>query len=218
MITKTAFKHGWWYHYRIHDSKTSLLTSNGLSPLKTFLYDMIENCPHNNFESGPRGSSLKFKIPNIEPISIRGHEVSLLAEQGLDINADRFKSNHMKVQSFMLENDRNTISMEVPIWLNHHELESYKSIFQSEEPLTGHIDLLRIEDERVWIWDYKPNAHKEKYASTQIYFYALMLSNRSGISLDKFRCGYFDSDNSFIFKPELKNISVNQKISKFFKK
>ncbi|MBU4503046.1 MAG: PD-(D/E)XK nuclease family protein [Nanoarchaeota archaeon] len=73
--------------------------------------------------------------------------------------------------------------------------------------MTGHIDILRIEDEKIWVWDYKPNAHKEKYASTQTYFYALMLSKRTGIPLDDFRCGYFDQNHAFAFKPEEKIIS-----------
>jgi hypothetical protein len=124
----------------------------------------------------------------------------------------------MKVQAFMLENDRNTIAMEVAIWLNPSELQCYDSVFGSDEPLTGHIDILRIEDGKVWIWDYKPNAHLEKYATTQTYFYALMLSNRTGIPLEKFRCGYYDKFYAFIFKPEVNKILANKQICSFFKK
>ena len=66
----------------------------------------------------------------------------------------------------------------------------------------GHIDVLRVEDGAIWVWDYKPNASLEKYAATQVFFYALMLSKRTGIPLEKFRCGYFDSYNCYMFKPE----------------
>jgi hypothetical protein len=102
---------------------------------------------------------------------------------------------------FMLQNDYKTISIEVPIWLLNNELLHYDDFFNSKDPLTGHIDALRIEDGQVWIWDYKPNAHREKYASTQTNFYAIMLSQRTGIPISRFRCGYFDSDNAFVFKP-----------------
>ena len=90
--------------------------------------------------------------------------------------------------------------------LEKDELENYNFLFDSNEPLTGHIDILRIEDEKIWIWDYKPNAFDEKYASTQIFFYAIMLSKRTNIPLENFRCGYFDDSYAFMFKPELKNL------------
>jgi len=48
---------------------------------------------------------------------------------------------------------------------------------------------------------------REEYASTQTYFYALMLSKRTGIPLENFRCGYFDSHYAFMFKPEESAIS-----------
>jgi len=102
----------------------------------------------------------------------------------------------------MLENDGTTLAMEIPIWLMPNELAGYKTLFKSEEILTGHIDILRVEDGKIWIWDYKPNANKEKYATTQTFFYALMLSKRTGIDLDKFRCGYFDQNFSYVYKPE----------------
>jgi len=164
---------------------------------------MFENCPNDYFEGGPRGSALKFNVPNLNTTCLTGQEVSSLADLGLNHNAERYKSNHSKVQMFMLENDKNTIAVEVPIWLESKELDCYNRLFNSDEPLTGHIDVLRIQDGKIWVWDYKPNAHKEKYATTQIYFYSLMLSLRTGIPLEKFRCGYFDKYYTYVFKPEL---------------
>jgi hypothetical protein len=210
-----SFKHGWFYHYRVHNPKTSSLSVDNLSSLKVFLDDMFENCPHDYFQGGPRGSALKFKIPNIDPVCLTGHEVSSLADLGLVHNADRFKSNHSKVQLFMLENDQNTVALEIPIWLESKELDCYKQLFKCDEPLTGHIDALRVQDGNVWVWDYKPNAHKEKYAITQTYFYALMLSKRTGIPLEKFRCGYFDKYYAYVFKPELDVLESQELLSNF---
>jgi len=130
---------------------------------------------------------------------IKGHEVSELARIGLESN--RFKTAHSNVQMFMLQNDNKTISIEVPIWLMDNEMPRFHEIFNSNDPLTGHIDALRIEDDKVWIWDYKPNAEKERFASIQTNFYALMLSKRTGIDLKNFRCGYFDDKNAFVFNP-----------------
>lgn len=207
MIKHISFKHGWFYHYRVHEPKLELLSNNGLSELKKYLYNMFENCPHENFVCGPRSSSLKFDMPDLNLSSLEGHEVCSLANLGLKHNAERYKTNHSKVQMFMLENDKNTLAMEVPIWLNFNEIDNFSELFDDQNPLSGHIDILRIQNDKIWIWDYKPNAHKEKYAKTQTYFYALMLSLRTGIPLEKFRCGYFDKDKAFIFNPKkIKNI------------
>ncbi|MEM4244979.1 MAG: PD-(D/E)XK nuclease family protein [Candidatus Nanoarchaeia archaeon] len=214
MIRHASFEHGWYYHYRVHNKKAELL-NNGFDPLKNYLYHVFDNCPHEYFERGPRGSRLRFKI-SIQPKEITGHEISLLTRYGLENNEGRYNSDHSKVQVFMLENDNKTIAVEVPLWLKEDEMEDYREILKTKEPLTGHIDLLRIEDDNIWVWDYKPNAHKEEYATTQTYFYALMLSKRTGISLDRIRCGYFDSYYAYVFKPEPNAIVKTKPIRKFF--
>tara|TARA_Y100000310_G_C20621352_1_gene783485 strand:- start:620 stop:1270 length:651 start_codon:yes stop_codon:yes gene_type:complete len=204
VIKQISLEHkGGFYFYGTHNLKCKELT-NGFSPLLRFLEKMFGDCPNDYFNSGPRSSSLKFGLNNLKLTQITGHEVSDLAKHGLEINKERYKSNHMRVQMFMLENDNKTISVEVPIWIKREEIDNYKGLFDSyDKPLSGHIDILRIEDRKIWIWDYKPNAHKEKYAATQVFFYALMLSKRTGINIDHFRCGYFDSFYAYIFKPEL---------------
>ena len=168
---------------------------------------MFDKCPHEYFENGPRSSKLKFQLPSLNIKEHNNHPICDLTQHGLEINEERYKSNHMKVQMFLLENDKKTVSIEVPVWLKTKEFGSFKTHFDSEYPLTGHIDLLQIDKDKIWVWDYKPGASKEKYASTQTYFYALMLSNRTKIPLDKFRCGWFDSCNCYTFKPELKNLN-----------
>ncbi|MEK6835830.1 MAG: PD-(D/E)XK nuclease family protein, partial [Nanoarchaeota archaeon] len=119
-----------------------------------------------------------------------------------------------RIQVFLLENDNNTIAMEVPIWVYPNELKEFTNVFKIKSPLTGHIDVLRIEDNKIWIWDYKPGAYYERYAQTQVYFYALMLSKRTNINLENFRCGYFDEKYAYAFKPDLKLIE-NKPILEF---
>lgn len=203
MIIHKSFKHGWFYHYRVHLPKTESLCNTHFSNLKKYLVDVRDNCPDDYFQKGPRSSALRFNL-DLDIKHVTGHEVSELARLGLE--EPKFNTAHSNVQMFMLQNDNNTISIEVPIWLLENELDSYKTIFDSIDPLTGHIDALRIEDGKVWIWDYKPKARKEKYASTQTNFYAMMLSKRTGVPLEKFRCGYFDDKDAFIFKPEIATV------------
>jgi len=41
MIIHKSFKHGWFYHYRIHIPKTDVLCNNGLSELRSYLLDVM---------------------------------------------------------------------------------------------------------------------------------------------------------------------------------
>jgi hypothetical protein len=208
MIQHVSLDHGWWYHYRLHQAKLGLLKGNGYSNLHKYLHEVFDNCPQEPFLIGPRSSKLKFSL-GITPRRIDNHEVSLLAKEGLNWN--KYNDAHSNVQVFMLSYDNKTIGVEVPIWLKAEELgKKYEELFASKEPLSGHIDVLRLEDNKLWIWDYKPNAEQEKYASTQTFFYALMLSKRTGIPLEKFMCGYFDEDTCFVFKPGEKYLKEKQ--------
>ncbi len=195
-----SFKHGWYYFYRVHLRKTEELTQP-FPALYDYLHKMFDECPHEHFECEPRSSKLRFPIGSTELTHIDNHELATLSALGLEANKDRYKSNHSKVQLFMLENDATTIAIEVPLWLHAEELEGYEKIFDCTTPLSGHIDAVRIENGKIWIWDYKPNAKKEKYATTQVFFYAYMLSKRTGIPLEHFRCGYFDWENTYVFDP-----------------
>ncbi len=198
VIKHTSFVHkGGYYFYRIHQDKVEQLCSQNL---KHYLYDVFQNCPHQYFNEGPRSSHLKFNLSHTTTM-LKNHEVCSLTLLGLEKNNLRFKTAHSKVQVFMLENDPSTIAVELPVWFTPQEMEKYQSIFQTSAPLTGHIDLVRMENNLTWIWDYKPHADKEKYATTQVYFYALMLAQRTGMNLDQLRCGYFDESVCYMFDP-----------------
>lgn len=215
VIKQTSFKHGWFYHYRVHQTKAEKLAYDGIGRLKQYLEFVFDNCPNEYFQKGPRGSALKFKLNGLDLKMVTGHEVSELTRMGIKENDERYKSEHSKVQVFMLEEDDKTIAVEVPLWLIPSELDCYEKIFKEKLPLTGHIDLLRVEEDgNIWIWDYKPNAYNEKFAATQVFFYALMLSKRTGIPLERFRCGYFDSFYAFVFKPDL-SLLYNEPLAKF---
>lgn len=192
---------GGFYFYRLHDLKIDKLCKNFPS-LKNYFDEMFKNCPNSYFNSGPRSSALTFKLKNSNLIQIQGHEISALVKVALKENKERFSNGHSKVQVFLLENDDKTIANEIPIWMKENELADFKKLFKTTEPLTGHIDLLRIDNKKIWIWDYKPYAQQERFAATQVYFYALMLAKRTELDLKNFRCGYFDQNYAFMFKPE----------------
>ncbi len=197
MIEHASFKHGWFYHYRLHIPRSQTLLTDFPS-LRQYLSTMKETCPHDKFLSGPRGSKLRFPVP-VCMTEIPGHEICTLASIALVHGTT--KTAHTVVEVGLIQGDPKTVSVEIPLWLDAHEHPHFETVFETNQPLTGHIDILRVENGYVWIWDYKPGAAKEKWAATQLNTYATMLSTRTGIPLEKFRCGYFDSDTSFVFEP-----------------
>lgn len=203
------------YYYKVNDLRANKLCGDFFK-LKEYLNNLFKTCPDDYFNSGPRSSCLRFKLPNLKLITVKGHRISQLTR--LALKNDYYGDEHLNVQAFMLEHDNETIAAEVPIWLKADELNNFKNLFKTNKVLTGHIDILSLSDDKIWIWDYKPKAHKEKFAATQVYFYALMLSKRTNIDLENFRCGYFDKNYAFLFKPEEGLVSKNHVLSRFYEK
>jgi hypothetical protein len=203
MILSSSLSHGKGdnYHFRVHKQKLETLCQDKFDRLISYLLRMRTECPNQYFVEGPRSSSLRIQIPvNIQKVT---HEVAHLARMGLD--SDYYNNAHMNVQMFMLSFDKKTLAIEIPIYLTCDELSCFRELFNSELALSGHIDLIRFENGKIWIWDYKPKARREKNAVTQIYFYALMLSKRTGLDISNFMCGYFDDLDVYVFDPSTAN-------------
>ncbi|MCH9016190.1 MAG: hypothetical protein IIB89_00320, partial [Chloroflexi bacterium] len=92
---------------------------------------------------------------------------------------------------FMI-NDSATVGVEIQVWFWNKRL---------NKGLAGHIDIVQIRNNMIHILDYNPNAAIEKYAAVHVYLYALGLSFRTGIKLDKFVCAWFDEQDYFECKP-----------------
>ena len=97
----------------------------------------------------------------------------------------------------MLINDTATVATEVPVYLYPNE----SPRLNLKEPLCGHIDVLQIRYDKVWILDYKPEAKFNRVNSShQVFLYALCLSKRTGIPLDDIGYAYFDEKDYFEVK------------------
>ena len=203
-IRSTPINHKQIYNLRTHGDKLSRL-AGPFPSLVSFLEEMHENCPPEPFFSGPRSSSI-----HAGPVPVYDQlETHLRCEhtsQGLQVNANRFAEHHEQVQVYMLENDACTVAMEVPLWIDYQEAGVFQTLMTTDQFLSGHVDVLAIEEGLVWIWDYKPNASKERWVHVQLSAYALMLSHRTGISLENIRCGYFDDQSCFTFTPRQAHI------------
>jgi len=193
-ISCYTFLHGGYYRFRLALFKLKFIHSD----LCDYLTALPYSCPNHYFFSGPRASGLRFQL-DAGLIRADGHQIINIAADALKVRI--LKSAHEDVEKYFLETDPSAVAAEVPVWLEPEEKEEFGFLKSHlTGTLTGHIDLLRYENNNmIGIWDYKPRAKYEKYAHVQVFLYALMLSRRTGLPLNRFLCGYFDSKDTFFF-------------------
>ena len=88
---------------------------------------------------------------------------------------------HECVQNYLLAHDPDTIAIEVPVW---------------DEDTLGHIDIIRL-GPKIGVWDFKPEARKEKKAGGQVLRYIAFLSKLLKLPLREFEGGYYDDKNCY---------------------
>jgi ATP-dependent exoDNAse (exonuclease V) beta subunit len=117
------------------------------------------------------------------------------------------KERHSVVEKFMLVNDSSTIACEVPVWFWEKSLNA---------GICGHIDLLQIRQDKIYILDFKPGASRENddKVASQLYLYASGLSFRTSIPLKEFRCAWFDDMVYYEFNPAESNIRIKDMMPK----
>ncbi len=196
IITCRSFAHGEGHYSRYRLATFKLDTVH--QRLREFLLSIQSYCPDQYFKSGPRASSFNAKVTVKMECSFK-HPLVKLAVEALKVR--KLKSAHEDIEKYLLDSDPETIACEVPIWFEPLETKRFAPLhLNSDDTLTGHIDILRWRDSGVTeIWDYKPSAADETKAHVQVYLYALMLSARANIPLEQFICGYFDSSVAFFF-------------------
>lgn len=90
---------------------------------------------------------------------------------------------HAIAQKYLLNNDNATFAVEVPVW---------------DEDVHGFIDVIRcLPDDKINIFDFKPNAIKETKAASQVRRYAQMLSKKTQIPMSDIVCSYGDGSHYF---------------------
>ena len=210
MIETTSLLHGRnAYHYRTHTEKMSALLKDSFAALGTHLKRLHTNCPNEPFADDPRASQQRFH----HRIKLEKHSQHARCKgtlKGLELNSERYKTPHSKVCCWMLENDKSTFAIEVPVWMEVQEVGVPLSPPGSGKWLSGHIDALAIENGVLWIWDFKPHADREAWAVGQLTLYARMLSYQTGIPMSQIMCGYFDSEECYTFVPSLSSFTVSQ--------
>jgi hypothetical protein len=193
VIRSKIFDHKQEYKFAFHRLKTNLLCKRHFPQIRRYLWHISEHCPNDLFQSSDGARCSDAYLPHLTLRLIRKEtNAQALAKLGL-LLAKRSKDRHPSIQHFMLVNDSATVAVEVPVYLHPHEAPD----LELTGALTGHIDVLQIRGNKVWILDYKPEAKREKRAKYQIYLYARALSVRTGIPLSRFALAYFDDKDYF---------------------
>jgi len=188
-----------YYRYRLALARTDHLPE----PMADYLHALFTDCPNHLFgRSLCRASRVArggFGV-EIALTRLKDHAIIALAAESRDF--DVVSSRHENLQKFFLDHNPNTIACEVPVWAEAWEFKDYPRLLGTREPLTGHIDVLRREDDGLLgVWDYKPHAAAERSAHIQVFLYVLMLALRTGLPMNAFLCGHFDEKDAYIFRP-----------------
>ena len=146
------------------------------------------------FLSGPRCSSLDVDH-NLEAKEKDNTipDLTRLAFNSQPKNAD--KSPHETVEDFFLINDSHTVCTELPVFINPQE-----TSLDIDEPITGHIDLVQIMYDNLYILDYKPNLNQPERYTSQLQLYKKAIQERTSIPEDKIHTAVFNRHSYYEFE------------------
>ncbi|MBU4189610.1 MAG: hypothetical protein KJ886_01245 [Candidatus Thermoplasmatota archaeon] len=195
LFSKTFEHKGLAYNFRYHKPKLEkLCQGNSFHSLKEYIGGFEKNgCPAKFFEEGGRCSQLSINVRNFRRERDYNNACKLVTLALKLCNSNRER--HSVVEKFMLINDSSTVACEVPVWFWEKNLGL---------GVCGHIDLIQIRNNKIYVMDFKPDARKENgnRVASQLFLYASGLSFRTGTGLDRFRCAWFDDKDYFEFKPK----------------
>ena len=105
MILHKSFKHGWFYHYRLHTVNSEEQCNHKFTPLNQYLNSVLQDgCPEEKFNK-IRSSKLKFNVP-FELFEVENHEISELAKAGqvtvLDLSCYATMANSWNIKSLVV--------------------------------------------------------------------------------------------------------------------
>ncbi len=201
LIFSKKFHHQQVYDFKYHTLKLNI-AGKKFPQLKAYIQSLPDKCPDKPFQYGPRCSSFRIDVKPTK--TTKQNNAIKLTELALSL-AKTNRERHQKVEDFFLINDSATIAIEIPVYLypyelNKNELKTYG--IEISKPLSGHIDILQVRWNKIHILDYKPDAKlSDKPTAEQLFLYALALSKRTKISLNKFTCAYFDENYYYQFTP-----------------
>jgi len=191
-IVSKVFNHQQIIPFSYHDLKLNI-SSKKLPGLKRYVNWVMRSLPDRMFLEGPRASTTKIDRSLIpRAIDDRSTEMCSLAF----VRMSNRSSAHSSVEEFFLRNDDVTVCTELPVFLNPSEVPD----LQLQVPLTGHIDLVQVRFDKVWVLDYKPNLNRPEEFSSQLYLYREALHRRTAITKENMILGAFNEHSFFVYE------------------
>lgn len=202
-----------------HKQKYYQLTTNKeeLNRLKNHFKDVYQGLiPNYLFNSRELPRASQFKIKGIKSAFIGSFSKKLLRSgkiQYHDSNSKlpRYAQNVFKiykVNKFMnipghepilkniLIKDKDAIAIEVPIWNE-----------EKNKEITGHIDLVQIENDVVKVIDYKPEGNFI-LSLPQVAMYGLLVKSR--LNLKKVKCISFNKQGAWEYEPNILKLDIKE--------
>jgi transposase-like protein len=204
------------YGYAYHRPKLDFVRSGSLDDkrlgdarfgaLADFLESIPTVCPHDLFR---RDDDPKARASQATPTWADASRIVINSKQNAATDAAALiipavgnnKLRHETLQHFMLCNDSVTVAIEIPIWLDEHDIAALEHehgielaprLGAAERAITGHIDFLQVRNGCVHVLDYKPDARTNKPIA-QLAIYALALTRRvPGLKLFDIKCAWFN--------------------------
>ncbi|MFW9970487.1 MAG: PD-(D/E)XK nuclease family protein [Candidatus Odinarchaeota archaeon] len=195
-----------------HKEKYSHIIANRdeLNNLKNHFKQVYEGTiPNSLFNSREFPRVSQFKIRGIKSAFVRSYSKSLIrsgkihyydSESKLPRYAQKVFTNfhendiprspgHEPILKNILIKDEDAIAIEVPIWVKKENM-----------AITGHIDLIQIENDVVKVIDYKPEGNF-LLSLPQVAMYGYLL--KSKLNLKKIRCVSFNKRGAWEYEPNI---------------
>ena len=210
-----------------HKAKLSQLGPNReeFRSLGTFFKKIYQGIiPNDLFNQRGLPRVSQFKIRGLKPAFMTSFSKSLIREGKVELHDsgtrlpkfvndvfEAFKNSeiskkpgHEPVLKNILIRDQNSVAIEVPIWRkigNNH--------------ITGHIDLIQIEDDIIKVIDYKPEGNF-LFSLPQVATYGLFIE--SMFNLQKVKCISFNRKEAWEYDPhilltDVKNYLITQRVN-----
>ncbi|MFW6040659.1 MAG: hypothetical protein ACOC85_02370 [Thermoplasmatota archaeon] len=206
VITTYRLKHRQIYPFSHHNLKLNI-HSKQLPQLRRYINWIERSLDRDMFLKGPRCSNTEtnhnLKAKEKDNITPR------LTQLSFDSKPKGTKlSPHDIVENFFLINDSTTVCTELPVFLNPEEFNSSYSqnsdsarpnetSLNVDEPLTGHIDIVQIRYDNLYLLDYKPNLNNPENHASQLQLYKEAIHKRTSIPKDKIKTAVFNRHSYF---------------------
>ena len=188
--------------------------NNAYRKLRSHFLEVLNgNIPDQYFNSKEYPRVSQFKIRGVESYYLKFFSKKLIRagiieKHDKDSNLvsyarkvhDNFKSalkkkpGHNPILKNILIKDENSIAIEVPIW---------KEV--QNTCLTGHIDLIQLEDKTLKVVDYKPEGNF-LVSLPQVAMYGLLIKERFGIT--NLKCISFNKEEAWEYNPTILNEDI----------